>query len=98
MSQTTPPRNIIYFDSKANPTPLAGIAALPYTDVIVGFLVPEANLDLKGAGGAFNSELQSNIQTLQNADKNVLSLPTPHRHPIGIQGGTTHPTPRYGNK
>jgi hypothetical protein len=72
MSETTAPRNIIYFDSKANQIPLAGIAALPYTDFIVGFLVPDANLDLQGAGGAFNSDLQSNIQTLQNADKNVL--------------------------
>jgi chitinase len=27
---------------------------------------------LHGAGGAFDSDLQSNIQTLQNAGKNVL--------------------------
>jgi chitinase len=72
MSNTTPPRNVIYFSSDANQIPLAGIGTLPYTDIIVGFLVPDANLCLQGAGGAFNSDLQSNIQTLQNAGKNVL--------------------------
>lgn len=36
---SVPPRNVIYFNSKANPIPLAGIGNLPYTDVIVGFLV-----------------------------------------------------------
>jgi hypothetical protein len=46
MSETTPPRNIIYFDSNANQIPLEGIAALPYTDVIVGFLVPDAPASL----------------------------------------------------
>jgi hypothetical protein len=72
MSDTTPPRNVIYFSSNANQIPLTGIGTLPYTDVIIGFLVPNANLDLQGAGGAFNGNLQSNIQTLQNAGKNVL--------------------------
>jgi hypothetical protein len=43
MSNTAPPRNIIYFSSHANQIPLAGIGTLPYTDVIVGFLVPDAN-------------------------------------------------------
>jgi chitinase len=76
---TTPPRNIIYFSSDANQIPLAGIAELPYTDIIVGFLVPDANLDLQGAGGAFNRDLQSNIQALQSAGKNVL---------ISVGGGT----------
>jgi hypothetical protein len=37
MSDTTPPRNVIYFSSKANHIPFAGIGSLPYTDVIVGF-------------------------------------------------------------
>ena len=86
MSETTPPRNIIYFDSKANQIPLEGIGTLPYTDVIVGFLVPDANLDLHGAGGAFNKDLQSNILTLQNAGKNVL---------ISVGGGGGFPSSAY---
>jgi hypothetical protein len=72
MSATSAPRNIIYFDSNANQIPMEGIGTLPYTDIIVGFLIPDANLNLHGAGGAFNSHLQSNIQALQNAGKNVL--------------------------
>ncbi|MBV8362756.1 MAG: LysM peptidoglycan-binding domain-containing protein [Deltaproteobacteria bacterium] len=68
----TPPRNVIYYSSNANPIPLAGIANLPYTDVIIAFLVPDNNLNLVGAGGAFDDNLQSNIRTLQNAGKNVL--------------------------
>jgi hypothetical protein len=85
MSDTTPPRNIIYFSSDANQIPLAGIGALRYTDIIVGFLIPDASLNLHGAGGAFNSDLQSNIQTLQNAGKNVL---------ISVGGGEdSHPLP-----
>jgi hypothetical protein len=35
-----PPRNVIYFFHAANPISLAGIANLPYTDVILGFLIP----------------------------------------------------------
>ncbi|HTD15983.1 MAG TPA: glycoside hydrolase family 18 protein, partial [Chthoniobacterales bacterium] len=83
---TTPPRNIIYFDSKANQIPLEGIGTLPYTDIIIGFLVPDGNLDLVGAGGAFNKDLQSNIQTLQNAGKNVL---------ISVGGGGGFPSSAY---
>jgi hypothetical protein len=67
-----PPRNVIYFNSNANPIGLAGIANLPYTDVIIGFLFPEDDLKLIGKGGAFDSNLQSNVQALQNAGKNVL--------------------------
>ena len=72
MAGTAPPRNVIYFSSNANKIPLAGIANLPYTDVIAAFLVPDGNLNLVGAGGAFDDNLKSNIQTLQNAGKNVL--------------------------
>ena len=72
MAGTAPPRNVVYFSSKANQTPLPGIANLPYTDVIVAFLVPDGNLNLVGAGGAFDGNLKSNIQTLQRAGKNVL--------------------------
>jgi chitinase len=85
MSGTTPPRNVIYYSSNANPIPLAGIGNLPYTDVIVGFLVPDGNLNLYGAGGAFDDNLQSNIQTLKKAGKNVL---------ISLGGGPgSHPLP-----
>jgi chitinase len=72
MACTTPPRNVIYFSSNANQISLAGIGNLPYTDVIIGFLVPNNNLELVGAGGAFDDNLQSNIRALQNAGKNVL--------------------------
>src|SRR6516164_1740149 len=64
--------NVIYFSSNANQISLPGIADLPYTDVIVAFLVPDDNLNLVGAGGAFDDNLQSNIQVLQSAGKNVL--------------------------
>ena len=39
---TTPPRNVIYYNNAANPIPLAGIASLAYTDIILGFLLPDA--------------------------------------------------------
>ncbi|MBV8362849.1 MAG: polysaccharide lyase family 7 protein, partial [Deltaproteobacteria bacterium] len=77
--------NVIYFSSSANQIPLSGIADLPYTDVIVAFLVPDDNLNLVGAGGAFDDNLQSNIQALQSAGKNVL---------ISF-GGATFPSPAY---
>jgi chitinase len=72
MAGIDPPRNVIYYNSHANQIPLAGIANLSYTDVIIAFLVPDSNLTLIGNGGAFNNNLQNNIQTLQNANKNVL--------------------------
>src|SRR6516164_411345 len=77
--------NVIYFSSNANQISLPGIADLPYTDVIVAFLVPDGNLNLYGAGGAFDDNLQSNIQMLQNAGKNVL---------ISF-GGATFPSSAY---
>src|SRR5271166_3802776 len=80
-------RNVIYYSSNANQIPLAGIANLPYTDIIVAFLVPDGNLNLHGAGGAFDNNLQSNIQTLQKAGKNVL---------ISF-GGATFPSGAYQN-
>jgi chitinase len=72
MAGTDPPRNVIYYSSNANEIPLAGIANLPYTEVIIGFLVPDSNLNLTGAGGAFDDSLQANIVALQGAGKNVL--------------------------
>lgn len=46
------PRNIIYYNSGANQISLDGIKSLPYTDVIIGFLVPYNNYNgLTGSGG-----------------------------------------------
>jgi chitinase len=82
MAGIDPPRNVIYYNSDANQIPLAGIANLSYTDVIIAFLVPDSNMNLIGGGGAFNDNLQNNIQALQNANKNVL---------ISV-GGSTFPS------
>jgi len=86
MSGTTPPRNIIYFSSGANQIPLAGIGSLPYTDVIIAFLVPGDNLVLRGSGGAFDDDLRSNVEALQDAGKNVL---------ISFGGGAGFPSSAY---
>jgi chitinase len=51
-------------------------------------LIPDADLSLHGAGGAFNRDLQSNIQTLQKAGKNVL---------ISVGGGAGFPSSAYQN-
>ena len=69
-----PPRNVIYFNANNNQIPLVGIAQLPYTDVIIANLQPTSasNLTLQGYGPAFDDNLKSNIQALQNAGKNVL--------------------------
>jgi chitinase len=68
-----PPRNVVYFRRATNPISLAGIANLPYTDVIVGFLIP-GSTGLTGDGPALTDTqtLQNNIQILQSAGKNVL--------------------------
>lgn len=72
-----PPRNVIYFFNTANPISLAGIANLPYTDVILGFLIPDSSsnaneLTLTWDNPAFTATLQSDTQILQAAGKNVL--------------------------
>jgi hypothetical protein len=77
VSDTPPPyplpRNVIYFFSAANPISLAGIANLPYTDVVLGFLIPDSNVTgLIGDGPAFTNTLQNDIELLQAAGKNVL--------------------------
>jgi chitinase len=78
VSDTPPPhplpRNVIYFFHATNPISLAGIANLPYTDVIIGFLIPDSTGGLKGDGSAFTdtAALQNDIQLLQAAGKNVL--------------------------
>jgi hypothetical protein len=71
-------RNVIYYNA-SNPTiPLAGIANLPYTHVIVGFLIPDSIIiNLIGDGSAFGGlsqlqQLQTDIKTLQGAGKSVL--------------------------
>ena len=86
MPGALPPRNVIYFSSGANEIPLAGIGGLPYTDVIIGFLVPDDDLVLRGSGGAFNDDLRGNIEALQNAGKNVL---------ISLGGGAGFPSSAY---
>ena len=86
MPDTLPPRNVIYFSSGANRIPLAEIGSLPYTDVIVAFLVPDDDLVLHGSGGAFNSNLQSDIEALRSAGKNVL---------ISFGGGAGVPSSAY---
>ena len=69
-------RNVIYVNNINNQILLAGIANLPYTDVILTFLYPNNNFDLVGAGPVFDPNLepnlQSDIQALQNAGKHVL--------------------------
>jgi chitinase len=78
MSDTPPPyplpRHVIYFFHDTNPISLAGIANLPYTDVIIGFLIPNSTGGLKGDGVALSdtATLQNDIQLLQAAGKNVL--------------------------
>jgi chitinase len=73
MANTSSPRNVIYYSSSANPITLAEIASLPYTDVILGFLIPDPTVTkLIADGGAFTDTVQSDIQTLQAAGKNVL--------------------------
>ena len=84
-------RNVIYYNDNANQIPLAGIANLSYTDVIIGFLIPSASdvSTLVGGGGpngsAFDDQLQNNIRILQNAGKRVL---------ISV-GGSTFPSSAY---
>jgi chitinase len=73
MANTSSPRNVIYYSSRANPITLPEIASLPYTDVILGFLIPDpTDTKLIADGGAFTDTVQSDIQTLQAAGKNVL--------------------------
>jgi chitinase len=73
MADTSPPRNVIYYSRSANPIKLPEIASLPYTDVILGFLIPDPTVcKLIADGGAFTDTVRSDIQTLQAAGKNVL--------------------------
>jgi chitinase len=79
-----PPHDVVYFFSATNPISLAGIANLPYTDVILGFLIPDAT-GLCGDGPAFTDTLQTDIQSLQSVGKNVLIS-------VGGQVNNTCPT------
>jgi chitinase len=66
-------RNVIYYNSSNDQISLAGIAQLPYTDVIIANIQPTPDsLTLQGYGPAFDKNLHSNIQALQSAGKNVL--------------------------
>jgi chitinase len=64
-------RNIIYFDSNANQIPLAGIAALPYTDVIVGFLVSGFTGSYDGIG--FLTTLTSALAEALPSGQNIVT-------------------------
>ena len=70
----TPLRNVIYFDSDANGT-LADIVDLPYTHVIVCFMLTNDGINVHGDGAAFANgvgNLQGNILKLKAAGKKVL--------------------------
>lgn len=77
----------------SNPIPLAEISGLPYTDVILAFLVPGDNFNLTGQGGAFDSDGNPNlndIHALENAGKNVLiSVGGPRRASRPVTGSGT---------
>ena len=77
MPGTSLPRNVIYYNDGS--VPLGNAISLPYTDVILAFLVPADPVDgdytLRGRGGAFDSSGNPNatdIQALQDAGQNVL--------------------------
>lgn len=67
-----PGRNVIYYNSNNSQIPLAGIANLPYTDVILGFLYPDDNGVQLGGDWTNDESLGSDIQTLQSVGQNVL--------------------------
>ena len=90
---TTRPRNVIYYNDGSNPIPLAGISDLPYTDVILTFLVPGADLNLVGQGGAFGSAGNpdpADIQALQTPAR-MCSSPSgaPRRASRPVLGSST---------
>ena len=58
-------RNVIYYNDNANQIPLAGIVNLPYTDVIIGFLVPGPDgTTLVGGGGPNGGALTISSETI----------------------------------
>jgi chitinase len=76
-------RNAIYRNDDTYP--LTNIVGLPYTDVIVGFIVPDDNYNLYKDADGFYDGYASDIQALQNDGKNVL---------ISF-GGSTVPSSAY---
>jgi chitinase len=81
------PRNVIYFFHTTNPISLAGIANLPYTDVVLGFLIPDSTVTkLVKDGSAFPATIQSDIKSLQAAGQNVL---------ISVGGGVNNADPTW---
>jgi chitinase len=84
-ANTKGPRNVIYYND--NSIPLEHIKQLPYTDVIIGFLIPQNGdnpSSLKLDNGLNN--LKPAIKTLQDAGKNVL---------IAVGGATGFSTNAY---
>jgi chitinase len=63
-------RNVIYRNDATYP--LTDIVGLPYTDVIIGFLVPDDNYNLYKDADGFYDGYASDIQALKNDGKNVL--------------------------
>ncbi|MBV8570405.1 MAG: ricin-type beta-trefoil lectin domain protein [Acidobacteriaceae bacterium] len=64
-----PPHNVIYWDGDS--TTLQTLAASPYTDVIVDFVMPDSNCNLSWDGGEPDN-LATSIQTLHQSGKTVL--------------------------
>ncbi len=73
-------RLVIYYssseDQQGNAVPLGNASNLPYTDVILGFLIPDPNdttkLALDGGASDPDGNLKTDIGTLHTAGKNVL--------------------------
>jgi chitinase len=63
-------RNAIY--RNADTYPLTDIVGLPYTDVIIGFLVPDDNYNLYKDADGFYDTYGDDIEALKNGGKNVL--------------------------
>jgi chitinase len=74
MGNTIAPRNVVYFNNGR--FPLGNIRGLPYTDVIIGFLVPHDNPDgsytLGWDAGSFDDKFRGVVAQLKQAGKNVL--------------------------
>ena len=70
---TGPSHNVIYWDG--DPNTVQTLASSAYTDVILGFLLPDQNCNLYWEGGMPGSTpagLANMIQTLHNTGKTVL--------------------------
>ncbi len=74
VSRTSAPRHVIYYHGHTNPIPLAGIAALPYTHVVLASLIPASVCDLRlvGSSDAFGPGLRQAVRSLRRAGRGVL--------------------------